>query len=177
MAVSRVSCSDEAAVRRAHRWLSADQLAGRRLHVDGFNACISLEVALSGGVLLVGRDGAVRDLASVHGTYRKVTETPRALELLVAALEALQPGHVSWYFDRPVSNSGVLAGLLREQLAARELGWSVELAGHVDACVAAPGAVALSADSGVLDAAEHWFDLAGFVSASLVPAPWRIELW
>lgn len=176
-AVSRVSCSDAAAAERTRRRLAAEQLAGRSLRVDGFNVCITLEVALGGGVLLMGRDGAVRDLASVHGTYRRVSETPRALGLVVEALVALQPGSVSWYFDRPVSNSGALAGLLRELLGARALGWSVELASNVDQCVAAPGAVAASADSGVLDTAEHWFDLAGFVSAAAVPTAWRIELW
>lgn len=176
-AVSRVSCSDAAAAQRARRRLSAEQLQGHSVRVDGFNVCITLEVALSGGVLLLGRDGAVRDLASVHGTYRQVSETRRGLELLVDALAALRPGPVCWYFDRPVSNSGAIAGLLRELLGARGLSWSVELTSNVDGHVAAPGAVAVSADSGVLDAAEHWFDLAGLVSASAVPTAWRVALW
>lgn len=176
VAVARVSCSDDALARRASRRLSSGELSGRRLHVDGFNVCITLEVALSGGVLLLGREGATRDLASVHGTYRRVSETPHALELLVAALETLRPGSVTWFFDRPVSNSGALAGLLRAQLAARALSWPVELTTHVDERVAEPGVVALSADSGVLDTAEHWFDLAGSVSAGLASA-WRVALW
>src|SRR6185436_16235933 len=102
-----------------------------------------------------------RDLASVQGTYRRVSETPRALELLVTELELLEPAAVAWYFDRPVSNSGSLARLLRSRL--RALPWRVELTDQVDRCVSAPGGVAVSADSGVLDAARNWFDLAGFV--------------
>ena len=42
----------------------------------------TIEAALSGGVILAARDGAYRDMASMHGTYRKVAETLPALELL-----------------------------------------------------------------------------------------------
>lgn len=176
-AVSRVTCSDAAAERRRSRQLAGDRVQGERLHVDGFNVCITLEVALSGGVVLVGRDGAHRDLASVHGTYRRVSETPRALELLVSQLERLKPGSVSWYFDRPVSNSGTLAGMVRELLGARALDWAVELTDDVDRRVSAAGCVAVSGDSGVLDAAERWLDLVGIVIETSVPAAWRLAPW
>lgn len=176
-AVSRVTCSDAAAERRLRRRLSAAQVRGERLNVDGFNVCITLEVALSGGLVLVGRDGAHRDLASVHGTYRRVSETPRALSLLVDELQELRPGSVVWFFDRPVSNSGSLASLLRELLASRALDWGVELAADVDRQVSAPGGVAASADSAVLDAAERWVDLTGLAIAASVPDAWRVALW
>lgn len=176
-AVARVTCSDAAAERRRSRQLTGAEVKGERLHVDGFNVCITLEVALSGGVVLVGRDGAHRDLASVHGTYRRVSETPRALELLVDELQRLQPGSVSWYFDRPVSNSGALAGVVRQLVSARGLAWEVELADDVDRRVSAAGCVAVSGDSGVLDAAERWLDLVGIVIETAVPRAWRVAPW
>ena len=36
----------------------------------------TIEAALAGGVILAARDGAYRDMASMHGSYRKVAETP-----------------------------------------------------------------------------------------------------
>lgn len=176
-ALLRVVCSDAAEQRRASRRAGAEELRSAALAVDGFNVCIGVEVALSGGVVLVGRDGAYRDLASVHGTYRRVTETPRALELLVDVLAARRPASVTWYFDRPVSNSGTLAGLLRALLSRRQLDWQIELAADVDRRVSAPGVVAVSADSGVLDAAERWYDLAGSVIREHAPSAWVVDLW
>ena len=66
------------------RWIVGEEDAGDRLDValDGFNCVITLEAALSGGLVLIGRDGCLRDLSSIHGTYRAVSETPRAVELL-----------------------------------------------------------------------------------------------
>jgi hypothetical protein len=177
MAVARISCSNAALVARRSRRLAPEQLRGAALRVDGFNVCITLEAALSGGLVLVGRDGAHRDLASVHGNYRRVSETPPALQLLVSELLELQPARVTWYFDRPVSNSGTLASLLRRSLAARGSDWEVLLSDRVDAEVSAAGGVALSADSGVIDAAERWFDLAGATIHRRVPEAWRIQIW
>lgn len=176
VAVSRVACSDEAVVRRRSRRVSASALEGQALAIDGFNACITLEVALSGGLVLVGRDGAHRDLASVHGSYRRVTETPRALELLVDSLAAYRPASATWYFDRPVSNSGSLAGLLRRRFEALGLDWEAQLVDYADRHVSGPGLISLSADSGVLDLAERWFDLSGSVISGRVPGAWRVEL-
>lgn len=177
VAVARISCSDAALAARRSRRLAPEQLRGAALHIDGFNVCITLEAALSGGLVLVGRDGAHRDLASVHGNYRRVSETPPALELLVTELAALQPAQVTWYFDRPVSNSGTLAGLLRRSLEARGCAGVVLLSDRVDAEVSAAGGVALSADSGVIDAAESWFDLAGAAIRRHVPGAWKLDLW
>ena len=48
---------------------------GRGLWIDGYNVLTTVEAALAGGVILVGRDGCYRDMASMHGSYRKVSET------------------------------------------------------------------------------------------------------
>ncbi|MDO8540631.1 MAG: DUF434 domain-containing protein [Opitutaceae bacterium] len=68
LALARCACSEEQRRRRAAHELPAGALAGAELWLDGYNLLISLEAALGGGVLLLGRDGCVRDLASLHGT-------------------------------------------------------------------------------------------------------------
>lgn len=182
-AVARSACSDAARERRAARRSAFEALAGRTLSVDGFNACITLEAALSGGAVLVGRDGAHRDLASVHGTYRRVLETRAALDLALGALAAARPAGVRWLFDRPVSNSGSLAALVRERIEhvagagalASFVRWSVDVIDAPDRALIA-AEVAVSCDGGVIDQAPAWFDLPGYVIAESVREAWVVEL-
>jgi hypothetical protein len=75
VAVLRSACSDVALAGRRSRELDLRSIRGRPLRIDGFNLILTLETALGGGVVLVGRDGCYRDMASVHGTYRRVAET------------------------------------------------------------------------------------------------------
>ena len=91
-AVGRAACPDELRARRATTLLPPGNLGGRPVAIDGFNLLITLETALGGGVVLRGRDGALRDLSSIHGTYRAVQETDRAIRLAASALQVLKPG-------------------------------------------------------------------------------------
>jgi len=75
---------------------------------------ITVEAAMSGGVIFVGRDGCFRDLASIHGTYRKVTETIPALQLIGEFLKEAGVTKALWLLDSPVSNSGRLKTLIGE---------------------------------------------------------------
>ena len=75
LAVLRASCTDDAVVARAARRLDSSAMSGRRVAIDGFNCLITIEAALAGAPIFRGRDGCLRDLASVHGSYRTVEET------------------------------------------------------------------------------------------------------
>src|SRR5690606_19247968 len=86
-AIMRAACTDEARARRRARRLALSDLRERALGIDGLNCLITLEGMLSGAPVFRGRDGATRDLASVHGTYRKVEETLFALKALRGLLE------------------------------------------------------------------------------------------
>ena len=73
---SRCACSDAGRRRGGARsQVDAEQLRGRPLWLDGYNVLTTIEAALAGGVILAARDGAYRDMASMHGSYRKVAET------------------------------------------------------------------------------------------------------
>lgn len=80
LAVMRSACSDRQRQSRLEREVPVEALAGRSIAIDGYNLLITIEAALSGGLLFKGRDGCLRDLASIHGTYRKVEETIPAIE-------------------------------------------------------------------------------------------------
>lgn len=149
MAVYRCACAPSVAAARRAREVPLEP----PIAVDGFNLLITVEAALSGGVLLRGCDGCVRDLASMHGSYRRVEETDRAIALIGQRL----PREAVWYLDQPVSNSGRLAGRLREA------GWLVELVPNPDRVLADGQAVAISTDRYILDRCQRWHNLGALV--------------
>jgi hypothetical protein len=176
MAVLRCACPDPARARRLRHEVRAADVSGRPLAIDGFNVLTTVEAALGGAVVLVGRDGSYRDLAGVHGTYRKVEETLPAVLRVGDVLTALGVGHCLWQLDRPVSNSGRLRTILLD--AAREHGWDwdVELAPNPDALLAQSPEVVATADSGILDRCDRWFGLARAAVGGAVPEAKVVDL-
>lgn len=173
-ALMRSVCADAAVRARAARRLDPADLAGRELWLDGFNVIMTVEAALAGGTLLLGRDGCVRNLAPIHGSYRRVAETVPALDLIGKLLSDLGVARARWLLDAPVSNSGRLKGQMMEVATARGWPWDVALEPHVDAALKVAPALAedgrlvavATTDSVILDACRAWLDLAGLVIAS-----------
>lgn len=176
IAVRRCSCSDAEWEARRSRCQDLGEFTGARLEIDGFNLICTIEAALCGGALLLGRDGVLRDMASVHGSYRLVAETRRAIEAIGAELESHGGPPVRWWLDAPVSNSGRLAGELRGVARARGWPWTVELVPDPDRELIAGAALAVSADRGVLDRCGPWCNLARSVVAARVPGAWVLDL-
>ena len=160
IAVERCSCSETAAAGRRSRQVTAEALRGRALWLDGYNVLTSVEAALSGGVILAARDGCYRDMASMHGSYRKVVETWPALERIGQTAAELGVSQCYWYLDRPVSNSGRLKRILEEVAAGHDWPWRAELVQDPDGLLAESTEVVATADSAILDRCLAWFNLA-----------------
>lgn len=176
LAVARAACSDQSRARRLHSLVSAAAVADGELIVDGFNLIITVEAALSGGVLLVCRDHCIRDLSSVHGSYRAVNETSRAIGLIGEVLATLGPKSVAWLLDRPISNSGRLANRIRQFARERDWNWIVEVAFNPDAEMAASDRIVISSDSHVLDQVQRWLNLNRFLLEKVLAECWLIDL-
>ncbi|MBV8856591.1 MAG: DUF434 domain-containing protein [Acidobacteria bacterium] len=176
LAVARAACPDGSREGRRARRVDAGGVEGEGLVVDGFNLVILLEAALSGGVLVLGRDGCVRDLSSVHGSYRAVEETERAILLAGEALELLQPSTVLWLLDSPVSNSGRLAARVREVASARGWPWEVRVEFNPDREIVKSDRVAVTSDSNVLDGVKRWLNLGRMIVEKYVEGAWVIDL-
>jgi hypothetical protein len=175
MAVRRCACTDEARKQRSARRVDAAALRGCPLLIDGFNTLTTIEAALGGAVVLVGRDGAYRDLAGVHGTYRKVAETQPAILLIGEYLNSFGAGPCRWYLDRPVSNSGRLRGVLGELASEHGWSWEVELASNPDPILARADDIVATADAAILDHGVRWFPLAREV-VTRVPTAFVVDL-
>ncbi|HYL99437.1 MAG TPA: DUF434 domain-containing protein [Blastocatellia bacterium] len=175
LAVSRAACSDSQLEARPRSRVEVSNLAGSPVVIDGFNLLITIEAALSGGVLIIGRDGCVRDLSSVHGSYRSVEETEAALELAGLALRGAGVSSATWVLDKPVSNSGRLATRIRDYASSSGFAWEVELAMNPDRELIAADQIVVSSDSVVLDHAARWTNLAFHIVENYVPDRWMLD--
>ena len=176
ISVARAACSDASLAGRAARRLPLDEVKGAQLILDGFNLIITTEAALGGGVLVLCRDGCVRDLSSVHGSYRAVSETELALALIGDVLATLEPAAVCWLLDKPISNSGRLAERIRSLAGERGWPWGVELVFNPDAEIAASPHIAVTSDSNILDKAARWVNLGRQLVEARLPESWVIDL-
>lgn len=155
MALARITSPQTALEgREGKRLLQAPE----SLVLDGFNTIITLEVALSGSLLLEGMDGTIRDLAGLRGSYRIVDKTVRAVELLLGWMEELGVKDALFYLDQQVSNSGRLRGLLLDKAADSGLQVAVELHSGVDGVLSRMTNV-VTADAIILDKCGSWFNL------------------
>lgn len=159
LAVMRCACSDEQLQRRRSHQIPPEEIEGQPLTLDGYNVLITVEAALGGGVLFLARDGCIRDLASIHGTYRKVAETLPAVETIAQALSKLKPAQVTFLLDRPVSNSGRLKTLITQYANQNTLNWTVELVPNPDKILIETNQLIATSDSIILDKCSQWFNL------------------
>jgi hypothetical protein len=160
IAMGRCACSDSAQGLRDSKRCDPETTSARPLVIDGLNVITTIEVALAGGVLLLCRDGCMRDMASFHGNYRLVQETERAVAILMEVVESIDPCEVMVYIDRPVSNSGRLAETVRRAALAKKLRLEAVTADRVDETLKNSTAVVASADSAILDRCDSWLNLA-----------------
>lgn len=176
IAIARAACTDESRARRLAARVDRQAVRDADLIVDGFNLLITIEAALSQGVMLICRDTCIRDLASVHGSYRSVQETDRALELIGATLATLAPRSVHWLLDKPISNSGRLAAQLRDLSEQRGWPWSVEVIFNPDSAIIATEQIAVTSDAIILDGCSHWFDLKNHLIEQHIANAWLVDL-
>ncbi len=176
LALMRSGCSDQQLALRQKKCLSVIELADQEIAIDGYNLLITVEAALAGGVIFEGHDRCYRDLASIHGTYRKVSETMPAVRLIGEFIEEAHTAKVQWLLDKPVSNSGHLKKLISE--LAREHGWDweVELVMSPDAVLVRSEAIVVSSDSVILDGCKVWTNLARWIIAERVKECWLVDL-
>ena len=176
LAVSRAACSDQNRQRRATTMVEPKQIRGRDLVIDGFNLLITIEAGLSKGLLMLCHDGCIRDLSSIHGSYRSVQETEAAILLIGETLATNGAGSALWLLDKPISNSGRLAQTIRGLASQHGWDWSVELAFNPDSEIAASDRVVVSSDGPLLDQTAHWLNLGRHIIEKTLADAWLIDL-
>lgn len=176
MALQRCAAGGEDCARRRSREVEVGDLAGRSLLIDGYNVLLTVEAALGGAVVLLARDGALRDMASMSRHFRQVRQTRQAVDRIGGFLEASGYDRGVWVLDRPVSNSGRLKGLIEGMASERRWPWEVVLSDRADGELAESGEIVATADSGILDRGVAWLSLARRVVEASVPQAWLVEI-
>lgn len=128
------------------------------VNIDGFNTIITLEVALSGSVLLKCMDGTIRDLAGLRGTYSLIDKTDSAIKMIGQMLEKNKVAKANFYLDAPVSNSGRLKQRILELLSEFSFEVQVENINDVDRVLQTLDNV-ITSDAIILDKCKSWINL------------------
>lgn len=175
-ALQRCAAGEETCRRRRQRQVDISDLEGEPLAIDGYNVLLTVEAALDAGILLLARDGTLRDLASMSRHYKSVAQTRTAIEAIGKVLSTADVSVAAWYLDRPISNSGRLRRLLLATAADHAWPWRVELSENTDRTLIHSPSIVASADSAILDRCQCWFNLARLVVAAEVDRARIIDL-
>lgn len=158
LAVVRSLATERQLKERKEKQRSLYGLSGEAVWVDGFNTVITLEVMLSGSILLAGMDGTVRDLAALRGTYRLIPETGEALHLMFDVLRDAGAGKINILLDEPVSNSGRLKACIAEIAEDYSFETDIRILRDVDRELYGRENV-ITSDSIILDHCASWINL------------------
>jgi len=145
---------------RKSRMVGPDSLSGSSVFIDGYNFLIGPGSVLSGSGFFIAQDGYLRDVRGVFGNYRITEGTFRALRLIIDFLEDSDVERAVFYFDKNVSHSGKLRGMVESIMESRGLdGVAVlspcvdrKLKGHEDGVVA-------TSDGAVIDSVRRVVDI------------------
>jgi hypothetical protein len=144
--------------KRKAKMLKPEDLKGKEVFIDGFNAIIPLESMLSDSVLIQCADGAIRDLANLKGSYRIIDKTQSAIRLILQKLQNYGVAKATFYLDKPISNSGRLKSYINAIARDYAIEVDVELHDGVDKLLYDKENV-ISGDCIVLDKAISWYPL------------------
>lgn len=174
-ALQRCAAANSQIETRRRSRVDAEGLAGETLLIDGYNVILTLETALSGGVLLLARDGVMRDLAAMSRHYRRVQVTRSAIDLIAEFLDARGCAQVHVLLDRPVSNSGRLRDTILATVKDRSASWVVDLTRRTDRILIESTDIVATADSAILDRCWRWFNLSRSVIEDKIPHAWILD--
>ncbi|MCK4886203.1 MAG: DUF434 domain-containing protein [Planctomycetes bacterium] len=175
LAVMRAACSDQQLAQIKQNQIQLTQTANKPIAIDGYNTLISIEAAMSNGLILKTRSGCYKDLASIHGSYKKVSETIPAIKLIADFLNENCLEDIIWLFDRPVSNSGRLKKMIEEMAKENNWQWKIELSNSPDKDLVNSDRIIASND-GIIIEKTKWLNLTAEIIKTKLPDTWLIDL-
>ena len=165
--LARSLSSQQDLKRREEKRIPLDYLEGKIVHIDGFNTVITLEVALSQGLLIKCQDGTIRDLAGLRGTYRIIDKTKIIMNYILETCLEKGMKQVNIYLDAPVSNSGQLRSLILETASNYNLDTIVHVISNVDTILENLEYV-ITSDAIILNKCISWVNFSNFVISNKI---------
>jgi hypothetical protein len=144
------------------KMISSEELAGRKVGVDFYNALITVESGLTRKLLVMGDDGFLRDIRGLHGKYHRRRSSLKAVDVVIKALKQLDVAGASFLLDSMISKSGEMRAAVEEAMRRHGLSGEASTTKSPDREVASLD-VSMSSDSVVIEAASTAFDLPSFI--------------
>jgi len=141
------------------RIIRPEQLAGRRILVDGFNVLNTVEAMLRGEPLILCDDGVLRDIMEKHSKYRPSHLTENALRMILEFLKSAHVAEVEMLYESQISRSGEVAGLTRHLLSEIGLTGDAKTTKTVDSILAKSGEIIATSDSAILLRCRTFIDI------------------
>lgn len=156
LAIVRATSTADILTLRSRKQLLKETI-GKKVVIDGLNLIITLEVALSDGILIRCMDQTIRDLAGLRGTYRLIEQTDAAIRMIGDELNMLGINEAVFYLDSPVSNTGRLKIRILELLSGFPFQVRVELIRNVDTLLEQSENV-ITSDAIILNKCVSWYN-------------------
>ena len=158
-------CGDPKLIREyKQKEVATKAASGNRILIDGFNLLIFAEALLSNAFIFKSLDGIHRDIASVHGSYKRVQETIPALEFIGEEINKLHITEAQWYLDAPVSNSRRLKHVMNELADEKGYPWQIDVVKNPDQeLIKYRDEIVVSSDRLVLEHAPQWINLNSYL--------------
>jgi len=147
---------------RKEKLISPSEIKDKVLGIDGYNVLITIESAIKRKIVILCKDGLVRDISGVSKKYRISKSTLKALNLIFETLVNYRPKRIIFYFDSPMSKSGELASLVREKIKEFKLNGE-SFAVNVPEKYLMNLSYVSTSDYAIVDKVKNVFDLAGFI--------------
>lgn len=162
-ALRGASASENQIQNRKSKQVEISDLKDKIIYLDGFNILILLESLISEAYIFKGLDDCYRDLSGVHGTYKRVNQTQKSIELVSRFFQKAKLQKLFWIFDKPVSNSGRIKQIILEFTQENNLNWEVDLQFNPDKFLAENAEIIVSSDAWILDHCKKWFNVIDYL--------------
>ncbi len=150
--------SDVAESRKDKR-ISAKELRGRTIAIDGYNVLITVESLILGAPVYLCDDGFLRDTRGIFRRYRSSNHTTVALSEILSILKESGIGRAELLLDQQISRSGELAARIREMMANLEIQGCAKTAKDVDRRLKLATYPVATGDGAIIDEACEVVDL------------------
>ncbi|MDA0524446.1 DUF434 domain-containing protein [Methanococcoides alaskense] len=159
--LTRLVFSPKKADDRSKKKLECSQLKGCDIFVDGYNVLITIETALKNEPLWFADDGFLRDTSGIFSNHKITDMTCMAVDEMLSTLSTLKMRSATILLDSQMSNSGILAELIRKRSKDHRFKADARTSKHVDFDLKEAGAHAViaTADSVIVDGVEKVIDI------------------
>jgi hypothetical protein len=175
-ALMRCVCTKEYLQKIQRTQINVAHLRNQEIIIDAFNLLIVLECAFIQQPIFKGLDTCIRDIASIHGTYKSIEETNFSIQLVGKILSDLQVKKVEWVLDSPISHSGSLKQKIISIAQENQWNWEVILHKNPDQhLIENSEKVVISSDSWILENAKKWCNLSAYLIENFIPNAWIVS--